>query len=97
MTIGMRIAKLRTRNNWSQSRLAREMKTNVTTIQKWENGSSLPSATHIIALSQLFHTSSDFLLGIDNRSLYLWDDELTQNEIDFLNDIIISMKKRKPI
>ena len=33
MTTGMRIAKLRTNMGWSQSKLAREMKTNVTTIQ----------------------------------------------------------------
>ena len=47
MTTGMRIAKLRTKMGWSQSKLAREIKTNVTTIQKWENDISSPRARHI--------------------------------------------------
>ena len=37
MSIGSRTKELRENNKWSQSRLAREVKTNVTSVQKWEN------------------------------------------------------------
>ena len=69
MTTGMRIAKLRTNIGWSQSKLAREMKTNVTTIQKWESDTSLPSAKHIRNLSKLLGVTSDYILAIDNRKV----------------------------
>ena len=83
MTTGMRIAKLRTNIGWSQSKLAREMKTNVTTIQKWESDTSLPSAEHIKGLSFLLGVTSDYILAMDHRKVMVVED-LSENQIGLL-------------
>ena len=95
MTTGMRIAKLRNRNGWSQSRLAKEIKTNVSTIQKWETDGSFPSALHIKALAVLFNTSSDYLLCLDNRPMLALN-EFSPAEAALIEDITQALKNRRP-
>ena len=95
METGSRIAKLRIRSDLSQSKLAKEMKTNVSTIKKWENGVSIPTVEHIIDLTNLFKVTSDYLLCLDDKPVMVLDG-FSQSEIDFLNDIIQALKRRRP-
>ena len=66
--IGARILEMRTKMGWSQSRLAKELSVNVKTIKNWENEVSDPSVRNIIRLVNIFSTTSDYLLGIDNQA-----------------------------
>ena len=95
METGSRIAKLRTRSGLSQSKLAKAMKANVSTIKKWENGVSIPTVDHIINLANLFKVTSDYLLCLDDRPMIVFDG-LSQSEIDFLNDIVQALRRRRP-
>lgn len=96
MTTGMRIAKLRTKMGWSQSKLAREIKTNVSTIQKWENDISSPRARHIKELSKIFGVTSDYILALDDKKVIFVDD-LSENQIELLERVRQAITQLKPV
>ena len=66
--IGTRIFEMRTKIGCSQSRLAKELNVNVKTIKNWENEVSDPSFRNIVRLADIFSTTADYLLGIDNQA-----------------------------
>ena len=88
MSLGSRITNLRLNNKWSQSRLSREVKTNVTSVQKWENDTVFPSAEKIIALAKTFHVSSDYLLGLDDRRTIYADSDISPQNIRLMEDFV---------
>lgn len=63
--VGERIAMLRTERQWTLTYLARQVGTNVKTIKDWENGVSLPSVHNVCKLCELFSTTADYLLSMD--------------------------------
>ena len=95
MSIGSRIKELRENNKWSQSRLSREVKTNVTSVQKWENDTVYPSAEKIIALAKAFHVSSDYLLGLDDRKELYVDIDVSPLSIRLMEDFIRFVSARE--
>lgn len=65
MTIGETIKELRKEKGYSQTKLAELLFTSQDTISLWERNKSLPDAKAIIALTQIFCVSSDYILGIE--------------------------------
>ena len=59
-----RIKELREKNNLTQSELARKMGITRSSVNAWEMGISVPSTEKIAELSLLFHTTTDYLLGL---------------------------------
>ncbi len=68
MTLGNAINKLRTDSNLSQEQFATLFGVSQQSVQKWENGDSVPELSKIIKISKHFGVSLDALiLGNDNR------------------------------
>ena len=74
---------LRRQSGCSQEMLAEALNVSRQTVSKWELGTSLPTTDMIVALSDYFHVSTDFLLRDD----FQIDDSdgLAQVVIKFLN------------
>ena len=64
--IGTRIYELRKSLNLSQAKLAKKINATQKAIDFWEKGINEPKASYIIALSQFFGVSSDYLLGLED-------------------------------
>ena len=62
MTLGEKIAKLRTEHHQSQGDLAEKLGVSRQSISKWETGSSIPDLDKLVALSELFDVSLDTLV-----------------------------------
>lgn len=62
MTLGEKIAKLRTEHHLSQGDLAEKIGISRQSISKWETGSSVPDLDKLVALSELFDVSLDALV-----------------------------------
>ncbi len=62
MILGDKILMLRKQNGWSQEDLAELIQVSRQSVSKWEAGQSIPDMTRIIALSQIFGVSADFLI-----------------------------------
>ena len=62
MTIADRIQQLRKQNGLSQEQLAERLDISRQAVSKWESGQSIPDADKIVQLSELFQTTTDYLL-----------------------------------
>lgn len=68
MKIGYRINELRYSNNMSQTDLAEKLQVSRQAVCSWETDKRHPPLDTIIALAKLFHTSTDYLLGLSSES-----------------------------
>ncbi|MCI8956231.1 MAG: helix-turn-helix domain-containing protein [Eubacterium sp.] len=80
MKLADKIIFLRKKKGWSQEELASQMDVSRQSVSKWESGASTPDIDKIILLSQIFDTTTDYLL---------------KEEIDDINDSILTEEKRK--
>ena len=62
MNIGDKLLFLRNRSGCSQETLADALDVSRQTVSKWELGQSLPDAEKIVAISNFFSVTTDFLL-----------------------------------
>ena len=61
-----KIRTLRDTCGLSQSALAKKIGVTRSAVNAWEMGLSIPTAQYIVAMAQLFHISTDYLLGLQN-------------------------------
>lgn len=70
--ISEKIRELREQAGLSQSQLAKQLDVTRSSVNAWEMGLSTPTTQYIVALTKLFHVSSDYILGIEpDRSISL--------------------------
>ena len=62
MLLSEKIMSLRKRNGWSQEELAQQLGVSRQSVSKWESMASMPDIQKIMALSELFGVSTDYLL-----------------------------------
>ena len=62
MTFKEKLIKLRKANALSQEELAEKIDVSRQSISKWELGDAIPDSDKIVALSNLFGVSTDYLL-----------------------------------
>lgn len=79
MNTGEKIAKLRISHSWSQPQLAEKMSVSQSTVAMWESGKRKVSAEDLLKLSQLFHVTTDYLLG--NNQTPKWANEKDTNDL----------------
>lgn len=59
-----RFKELRLKHGYhSQQELAKELYVNQTAVSQWERGVTLPSSPILVKLSEMYHVSTDYLLG----------------------------------
>ncbi len=93
--IADRIKQLRDQNNMTQAELARKLHITRSAVNSWEMGISVPSTALLMDLANLFHVSTDFLLGMQKNAT-LDVSELNDQEVLLLQRLMayfLSMKK----
>ena len=86
-----RIKNLREKTGLTQAALAKKLSLTRASINAWEMGLSVPSTPFIVELSNLFHVSTDYLLGLDECAS-IRTDGLSQQEISVLINTIECFK-----
>ena len=59
---GERVREARIHTGWSQEELANQLGVSRQAVSKWENGTSDPSTSNLIAIAKLFHITPEELL-----------------------------------
>lgn len=72
-TLSSRIIDLRKQAGMTQAELARRMHLSRSSINSWESAASYPSIDSLISLSQVFHVSTDYLLGVSSSKTVVLD------------------------
>ena len=81
--------------NMTQAELARKLHITRSAVNSWEMGISVPSTALLMDLANLFHVSTDFLLGMQKSST-IDVSELNDQEVLLLQRLMayfLSMKK----
>lgn len=60
-----RIKELREATGITQAELARKLSVTRASVNAWEMGISVPTVDKIVDLSEIFHVSTDYILGVE--------------------------------
>lgn len=82
MNFAEKLSNLRIQNGYSQEGLAEQLYVSRQAVSKWEVGSTLPETDKLIAISDFFHVSIDYLLKENVKVNY--DESLERLVIKFL-------------
>lgn len=74
MTLGEKIYKLRTEQGFSQEALGEKLGVSRQSVSKWETDQSVPELDKIVAISDLFEVSTDYLLK-EKEEMYFTTEE----------------------
>nr|WP_308650477.1 helix-turn-helix transcriptional regulator [uncultured Agathobacter sp.] len=94
--IAERIKMLRENKQLSQSDLSKRLGITRSSINAWEMGISTPSTTYLVELSQIFHVSIDYLLGLD-KNVSLDITGLDTEQVRILTDLAEHFRKEKNV
>ena len=78
----------------SQSELARRIGVTRSSVNAWEMGLSVPTAQYIVELSQLFHVTSAYLLGLSEQEPVCMD-SFTNQQKRLLYEVIKYFEQEK--
>lgn len=91
--LGKRILELRLSFGWNQVQLAEKIGVSKQTVSNWENENIQPSIEMLVRLAKLFHTSTDYLLGLsDSQTINV--DGLPITFVAHLTQIIEDYKQK---
>ena len=91
---GNRLKTLRIQNNMTQFQLSQKLGLTKSVISAYENGLRMPSYDVLIAISNIFRVTTDFLLGIEHKN-NIDLSSLSLEEVDALLNLISAMKRKK--
>lgn len=84
---GMRLKELRKKRNLSQKEAARRLGISRATVSAYERNIKSPSIDTLEQMALLYHTSIDFMLGLEHRT-NLYIDDLTQHQQETILKIV---------
>lgn len=82
------LKKIREKNKVSQIRLSIDLEVSQETISAYERGKAFPTCENLIKLSNIFNTSTDYLLDLTN--IYLPINKISNNELSEKEYILLS-------
>ena len=82
-----RLKKLRKQLGLNQTQLAKRLGVSKSMISYYENKDRSPSPDVLIKLSNIFHVTTDYLLGLENEQVLKVSD-LSENDVEFVKQTI---------
>lgn len=89
-----RIKALREQKGITQAELGKTLGISRASVNSWELGISSPSTQYIVALSQLFDVSTDYLLLGANTESTISIDGLTESDVTVVYGLIQHLKEK---
>lgn len=90
MTLAEKIYELRKTNKLSQEQLAEKIGVSRQSISKWESGETSPELERVVALSEVFDVTTDYLLkSKDVDELTIRTDRLEKEQNEFREKMIL--------
>ena len=81
-TLGRRIVALRKKMKLTQDQLAEQLGVTAQAVSKWENDQSCPDIATLPRLAEIFHCTTDELLGIENPRIVYDGEIVTDDDTD---------------
>lgn len=98
MTLAEKIYELRKTNKLSQEQLAEKIGVSRQSISKWESGETLPELERVVALSEVFDVTTDYLLkSKDVDEITIRTERLEKEQNEFREKMILIQIKNTRI
>lgn len=81
------IKNLREEAGYSQAQLAKKLDVTRSSVNAWEMGLSTPTTHYVVELAKIFHVSTDYLLGLENKRHIVIDD-YNKSEIELIYKLV---------
>lgn len=81
------IKTLREEAGYSQAQLAKKLDVTRSSVNAWEMGLSTPTTHYVVELAKIFHVSTDYLLGLENKRHIVIDD-YSKSEIELIYKLV---------
>ena len=90
-----RLRNLRIKNQYSQKQVATTLRVSPSIISSYETGERTPSTENLLALSYLYHCSTDYLLGKEKACVTQPLDAagLSPEQVRLLSELIATMRR----
>ncbi len=90
-----KLRELRTKVGLSQRAVARHLDVSPSIISSYETGERTPSTENLLALSYLYHCSTDYLLGRDMMPQHtlISADGLSPKQVQLLAELVETMRR----
>lgn len=86
--LGEQIYVLRTARNLSQVQLADKLSVTKQSVSNWKNNNILPSVDMLKKIANFFHCSTDYLLELDNRRVFIETTNLTLEQAAHIQQLV---------
>ena len=90
---GEKLRTLRTEAGMTQTELAKRLRITKSVVSYYELQERTPSPDVLVRLADIFHVSTDFLLGIDHKKMIDVSD-LSEEDVRFLLITIETLRKK---
>jgi transcriptional regulator with XRE-family HTH domain len=94
VNFGATLKELRQKAGLTQQQLAERLWLSKATVSYYEQSLRYPSPEILVKLSNVFHVSTDYLLGIENKKQTLDVTDLPEEDIQFLQNAIELLRKK---
>ena len=91
---GERLKKLRQEEGLSQQQLASKLGVTKSVISYYELRERYPSPEVLVKLSYIFHTSTDYLLGIERGTERLDLSGLDERDVTIIKQLVTSLREK---
>lgn len=92
--LGERLHEQRTKLRISQKEAAAAISVSPSIISNYEAGERTPSVENLMALANLYHCTTDYLLGLDKTSVHTLDiSMLNSTQLQFLQQFLSSLQE----
>lgn len=94
VNFGKRLKELRKNAGLTQKQLADKIWVTKATISYYEQSERNPSPEILVKLAKVFHVTTDYLLGIEQKQRFLDVSGLSEEDIDLLQHTIDTLQKK---
>lgn len=92
--VGMRIREVREQSDLTQEDLAKRIHVSRSSVESWECGQTYPSIDNCVALSNIFHLSTDYFFSpIPHKRVIL--DQLSEREEQMVYEMLAFFDEEK--
>ena len=94
VNMGKKLKSLRIEKKLTQKQIAERIGLAISAVSSYESGTRYPSYDVLIKLAQIFHVSTDYLLGMtDKRNIDV--SGLNDNEIELISQLVDVVRCKK--
>lgn len=91
---GMKLKELRRQAGLTQKQLADRLWLSKATVSYYEQSLRYPSPEILVKLAGVFHVTTDFLLGIEDKRQTIDVTDLSDEDIEFLENAVELLRKK---